>query len=113
MAHVRHIVNDVDAAVDFDVSKLGFELEQQFGPAIAILVHGDLTLWVAGPTASASRPMLDGAIPSPGEAGPGSSGLSTFWYRSSQSRWCGIYERHRRSRGSQTDSLPRPLWKRS
>ena len=45
MAHVRHIVNDVDAAVDLDVSKLGFELEQQFGPAIAILVHGDLTLW--------------------------------------------------------------------
>tara|TARA_B100000749_G_C18108050_1_gene334704 strand:+ start:156 stop:524 length:369 start_codon:yes stop_codon:yes gene_type:complete len=67
MAHVRHIVNDGDATVDFDVSKLSFELEQQFGPEIAILVHGDLTLWVAGPTASASRPMLDGAIPSPGE----------------------------------------------
>ena len=66
MAQVRYIVDDVDAAVDFYVSKLGFELEQQFGPAIAILVHGDLTLWVAGPTASASRPMLDGAIPSPG-----------------------------------------------
>ena len=67
MAQVRYIVDDVDAAVDFYVSKLGFELEQQFGPAIAILVHGDLTLWVAGPTASASRPMLDGTIPSPGE----------------------------------------------
>lgn len=66
MAQVRYIVDDVDAAIDFYVSKLGFELEQQFGPAIAILVHGDLTLWVAGPTASASRPMLDGVIPSPG-----------------------------------------------
>ena len=66
MAQVRYIVDDVDAAVDFYVSKLGFELEQQFGPAIAILVHGDLTLWVAGPTASASRPMLDGVIPRPG-----------------------------------------------
>ena len=66
MAQVRYIVDDVDAAIDFYVSKLGFELEQQFGPAIAILVHGDLTLWVAGSTASASRPMLDGVIPSPG-----------------------------------------------
>ena len=66
MAEVRYIVDDVDEAVAFYVSKLGFELEQQFGPAIAILVHGDLTLWVSGPTASASRPMPDGARPSPG-----------------------------------------------
>ena len=66
MAQVRYIVDDVDDAVAFYVSKLGFELEQQFGPAMAILVRGDLTLWVAGPKASASRPMLDGAKPSPG-----------------------------------------------
>ena len=37
MAQVRYIVDDVDAAVEFDVFKLGFELQQQFGPAIAIL----------------------------------------------------------------------------
>ena len=66
MAQVRYIVDDVDDAVAFYVSKLGFELEQQYGPAMAILVHGDLTLWVAGPKASASRPMPDGARPSPG-----------------------------------------------
>lgn len=48
MAHVRYIVNDVNSAVDFDVSNLDFELEQQFGPAIAVLVPGNLTLWVAG-----------------------------------------------------------------
>ncbi len=66
MAYVRYIVDDVSAAVAFYVSNLGFELEQQFGPAMAILVRGDLTLWVAGPKASASRPMPDGAIPSPG-----------------------------------------------
>jgi glyoxylase I family protein len=66
MAQVRYIVDDVDAAVTFYVSKLGFELEQQFGAAIAMLKHGDLTLWVSGPKASASRPMPDGAIPSPG-----------------------------------------------
>ncbi len=53
MAQERYIVDDVDEAVAFYVSKLGFELEAQYGPAIAILVHGDLTLWVAGPKASA------------------------------------------------------------
>ncbi len=66
MAQVRYIVDDVEDAVAFYVSKLGFELEQQYGPAIAILVHGDLTLWVAGPMASASRPMPDGSKPGPG-----------------------------------------------
>ena len=66
MAHVRYIVDDVSDAVAFYVSKLGFKLEQQYGPAMAILVHRDLTLWVAGPKASASRPMPDGARPSPG-----------------------------------------------
>jgi len=66
MARVRYIVDDVDAAVEFYVSHLGFEIEQQFGPAVALLVRGDLTLIVAGPKASASRPMPDGAQPSPG-----------------------------------------------
>ena len=66
MARVRNIVNDVDEAVAFYTSKLGFEIEQNFAPAIAILVHGDLTLLVSGPTASASKPMLDGTTPSPG-----------------------------------------------
>ena len=66
MAQVRYIVNNVDEAVAFYVSKLGFELEQQYGPAIAILVHGDLELWVAGPISSAARPMRDGTKPSPG-----------------------------------------------
>ena len=66
MAQVRYIVDDVDAAVAFYTGKLGFALEQQFGPAMAILSHGDLRLWVAGPAASASRPMPDGAQPAPG-----------------------------------------------
>ena len=66
MANVRYIVDNVDESIAFYVSKLGFELEQQFGPAFAILVHGDLTLWLAGPKASASKPMPDGAKPCPG-----------------------------------------------
>ena len=66
MASVRYIVHDVGAAVDFYVGTLGFALEQRFGPAIAILKKGDLTLWAAGPVASASRPMPDGRRPEPG-----------------------------------------------
>ena len=66
MAAVRYIVNDVGAAVSFYTGGLGFELQQQFGPAMAIMKRGDLTLWVAGPQASASRPMPDGRKPEPG-----------------------------------------------
>ena len=80
MAQVRYIVNDVSEAVEFYVSKLGFELEQQFGPAIAILNREDLTLWVAGPRSSAGMAMPDGVSPSPG-VGPGLSWLSTIWSR--------------------------------
>ena len=66
MARVRYMVDDVDSAVEFYVTMLGFELEQQFGPAIAILHHGDLELLVAGPQTSAAKPMSDGVRPSPG-----------------------------------------------
>ena len=66
MARVRYFVDDVEGAVAFYVSKLGFELEQQYAPAFASVIHGDLTLWLAGPKASASKPMIDGATPSPG-----------------------------------------------
>jgi len=66
MAQVRYIVNDVDAAVAFYTSRLGFALVQQFGPAMAILQREDLRLWLAGPPASASRPMPDGTRPAPG-----------------------------------------------
>jgi catechol 2,3-dioxygenase-like lactoylglutathione lyase family enzyme len=66
MATVRYIVTDVDAAVAFYTQRLGFAVKQQFGPNMAILAHDDLTLWVAGPGASASRPMPDGRKPEPG-----------------------------------------------
>jgi catechol 2,3-dioxygenase-like lactoylglutathione lyase family enzyme len=66
VATVRYIVRDVAAASDFYVGKLGFELVQAYGPAMAIVRHGDLTLWLAGPQASASRPMPDGGQPEPG-----------------------------------------------
>jgi catechol 2,3-dioxygenase-like lactoylglutathione lyase family enzyme len=66
MAQVRYLVHDVEAAVGFYRDGLGFDLVQQFGPAMAILRRGDLTLWTAGPAASAARPMPDGRQPEPG-----------------------------------------------
>jgi catechol 2,3-dioxygenase-like lactoylglutathione lyase family enzyme len=66
MVTVRYMVKDVDAAVAFYTKHLGFTIKQQFGPAIAILSRDGLTLWVAGPNASAGRPMPDGRKPEPG-----------------------------------------------
>lgn len=66
MATVRYFVADVDKAVAFYSKQLEFSVQQQFGPNMAILRRGDLTLWLAGPNASASRPMPDGSKPQPG-----------------------------------------------
>ena len=65
MAVMRYIVADVDAAIGF-YANLGFEVEKNFAPAMAIVRRDDLDLWLAGPTASASRPMPDGRQPEPG-----------------------------------------------
>ena len=66
MAQFRLIVTDVDASVAFYGTHLGFALVDQFGPAMAIMHRDDLTLWLAGPLASASKPMADGVRPGPG-----------------------------------------------
>ena len=66
MIQIRYIVNDVDKAVEFYTSNLDFRLEQQFGPAVAILERDGVQLIVSGPVASASRPMPDGSKPTPG-----------------------------------------------
>jgi catechol 2,3-dioxygenase-like lactoylglutathione lyase family enzyme len=66
MASFRYLVSDVDLSIAFYTKHLGFALQQQFGPAMAILTRGDLTLWLAGPMASAARPMPDGRTPEPG-----------------------------------------------
>ena len=66
MATIRYLVDEVNAAVVFYRDGLGFEVKQQFGPNMAILTKEDLTLWVAGPGASAARAMPDGRVPQPG-----------------------------------------------
>lgn len=65
MAVMRYLVADVDASIAF-YDRLGFTLVQQFGPAMAIVRRDDLDLWLAGPAASAARPMPDGRQPEPG-----------------------------------------------
>jgi catechol 2,3-dioxygenase-like lactoylglutathione lyase family enzyme len=66
MAVVRYLVDDVDAAIAFYTGHLGFALEQQMGPAFALVSRRDLTLWLSGPKSSAARPMPDGTHPVPG-----------------------------------------------
>jgi catechol 2,3-dioxygenase-like lactoylglutathione lyase family enzyme len=66
MAVARYLVDDVDAAVAFYTDNLGFTLQQQMGPAFAIVSLDDLTLWLSGPKSSAARPMPDGRQPEPG-----------------------------------------------
>jgi catechol 2,3-dioxygenase-like lactoylglutathione lyase family enzyme len=64
--HVRYMVNDVAAAVDFYTTHLGFTLLTNFPPAFADVKRGNLRLLLSGPTSSAGRPMPDGRQPGPG-----------------------------------------------
>jgi catechol 2,3-dioxygenase-like lactoylglutathione lyase family enzyme len=66
MAIVRYLVDDVEAAIAFYRDHLGFVLEQQMGPAFAIVTRDDVSLWLSGPESSAARPMPDGRRPEPG-----------------------------------------------
>jgi predicted enzyme related to lactoylglutathione lyase len=66
MATVRYLVSDVERAEAFYVEQLGFVIEQEMLPAFARIRRDDLTLWLAGSTSSAARPMPDGRRPEPG-----------------------------------------------
>ncbi len=66
MANVRYMVDDVEAAIDFYTTHLGFSLLSSQAPAFADVVRDDLRLLLSGPTSSAGRPMPDGRTPEPG-----------------------------------------------
>lgn len=66
MVNVRYMVDDVDAAVEFYTTHLGFTLRTSAAPAFADVVRGGLRLLLSGPASSAGRPMPDGAKPGPG-----------------------------------------------
>lgn len=65
--HVRYLVDDVRAAIDFYTMHLGFEPgTTTFPPAFADVRRGNLRLLLSGPESSAGRPMPDGRKPGPG-----------------------------------------------
>src|SRR4249919_2599573 len=66
MATFRYLVTDVERSMAFYTKALGFNPDQSMAPAFARVSNKDLTLWLAGPTASAARPMPDGRRPEPG-----------------------------------------------
>jgi catechol 2,3-dioxygenase-like lactoylglutathione lyase family enzyme len=66
MVNVRYMVDDVQAAVDFYTSHLGFTVRSSAVPAFADVTRGNLRLLLAGPASSAGRPMPDGRRPEPG-----------------------------------------------
>ncbi|MBS0472269.1 MAG: VOC family protein [Proteobacteria bacterium] len=65
MVSVRYLVDNVDDAVAFYTTHLGFEVLNHF-PPFADVARGRLRLLLSGPTSSAGRAMPDGARPGPG-----------------------------------------------
>ncbi|GIE80558.1 glyoxalase [Actinoplanes philippinensis] len=64
--HVRYLVDDVQSAIDFYTTHLGFEPITTVLPAFADVRRGNLRLLLSGPASSAGRPMPDGRVPHPG-----------------------------------------------
>jgi catechol 2,3-dioxygenase-like lactoylglutathione lyase family enzyme len=65
-AHVRYPVDDVQSAIDFYTTHLGFTLRSCAVPAFADVVRSPLRLLLSGPASSAGRPMPDGDVPAAG-----------------------------------------------
>jgi catechol 2,3-dioxygenase-like lactoylglutathione lyase family enzyme len=68
---VRYIVNDVDEAMAFYRTHLGFDEQMHPDPAFAMLTRGDLRLVLVSPVPAdhpggGSRPMPDGTPQRPG-----------------------------------------------
>jgi catechol 2,3-dioxygenase-like lactoylglutathione lyase family enzyme len=54
-ASVRYLVDDVQAAVEFYTTHLGFTLNTSAAPAFADVVRGPLRLLLSGPASSGAR----------------------------------------------------------
>ena len=55
LAGVRYLVDDVQAAVDFYTTHLGFTVRSNPAPAFADVVRGPLRLLLSGPSSSGAR----------------------------------------------------------
>jgi catechol 2,3-dioxygenase-like lactoylglutathione lyase family enzyme len=64
--NVRYIVDDVDAAIEFYSTHLGFEQLSNASPAFADVARGNLRLLLSGPKSSGGRTLPDGRKPVPG-----------------------------------------------
>ncbi|MGN7804781.1 VOC family protein [Ensifer sp. 22521] len=64
--NVRYMVDDVEAAIAWYTTHLGFSVLSSYAPAFADVQRGALRLLLSGPTSSAGRPMPDGETPGPG-----------------------------------------------
>ncbi|MBD9373608.1 VOC family protein [Rhizobium sp. ARZ01] len=64
--NVRYMVDDVEAAIAWYTSHLGFKILSNHAPAFADVQRGALRLLLSGPTSSAGRPMPDGERPKSG-----------------------------------------------
>ena len=60
-ASVRYLVDDVEEAVDFYTTQLGFTLNMSAAPAFADVVRGPLRLLLSGPASSGARATPDDA----------------------------------------------------
>lgn len=63
---VRYLVHDVQTAVDFYSTHLGFDVRHNYAPTYADVTLGHLRLQLSGLASSAGRPMPDGRVPEPG-----------------------------------------------
>ena len=64
--NVRYMVDDVETAVAWYTTHLGFTLHTSAAPAFADVIRGQLRLLLSGKTSSAGRAMPDGRQPTPG-----------------------------------------------
>jgi catechol 2,3-dioxygenase-like lactoylglutathione lyase family enzyme len=55
LASVRYLVDDVQAAIDFYTTHLGFTPQTSAAPAFADVVRGPLRLLLSGPASSGAR----------------------------------------------------------
>ena len=60
-ASVRYLVDDVQAAIDFYTTHLGFRVNTSAAPAFADVLRGPLRLLLSGPASSGARATPDDA----------------------------------------------------
>jgi catechol 2,3-dioxygenase-like lactoylglutathione lyase family enzyme len=66
LVSVRYMIDDVNVAVAFYTTHLGFHLEINASPAFASVIRGNLRLLLSGAKSSGGQPLADGTKPVPG-----------------------------------------------